>query len=80
MIEVGGVMCGVDIQMCKDKGMSKCPRCFHWSYSINHDSLCNKCVAILCKHFPEHETTKFVMENLMLRGLSPEDNPVWNLV
>lgn len=56
----------------------KCPRCYHYSHSLNHDNLCNKCVAILCKHYPTHEATSKIIENLALRGLEPQDNPEWN--
>lgn len=68
------------VQSCAKLGQVKCERCFHWSYSMNFDGLCNRCVAILCKHFPEHEAAAKCVENLALRGLKPEDNPEWENV
>lgn len=65
---------------CASRGMVECPRCWHWSYSMNFDNLCNRCVAILCKHFPEHEATAKCLENLSERGMKPEDNPEWEQV
>lgn len=53
-----------------------CPRCRHWSYSMNFDSLCNACVDLVLTHFPDHESVPHILENLQLRGLSPADNPV----
>ena len=58
----------------------KCPRCYHYSHSMNFDCLCNRCVAIICKYHKEHESYAGIMENLELRGLSQEDNPQWNNV
>lgn len=47
---------------------------------MNYDSLCNRCVAILCKYFPEHEATVGCMDNLASRGWQPSDNPEWEKV
>ena len=47
---------------------------------MNFDGLCNRCVAILCKHHPEHESIPHIMENLEVRGMKPEDNPEWEKV
>ena len=60
---------------CKESGMVKCPRCFHWSFSMNLDSLCNKCVEMILDQFPEHESVAGIIENLKMRGMSREDNP-----
>ena len=65
---------------CKSLGMIECPRCWHWSYSMNFDSLCNRCVAILLKYHPKHESIALINENLELRGMKPEDNPEWDNV
>ena len=53
----------------------KCPRCYHVTESINHDGLCNRCVAIITKHFPHVPAYQAIIDNLSSRGLSPEDNP-----
>jgi hypothetical protein len=58
----------------------KCPRCYHYSYSMNFDSLCNRCVAILTKHYPESEQAKECFAHIEMRGLTPKDNPEWNNV
>lgn len=65
---------------CKSLGMVECKRCWHWSYSMNFDNLCNRCVAIICKHYPEHESVPHIIENLEQRGRKPEDNPEWENV
>ena len=68
-----------EIKVEKASGV-KCPRCLHYSWSMNHDNLCNRCVAILTKHQPEHESVAMIIDNLNLRGLTPEDNPEWGNV
>lgn len=69
-----------EVVVCASLGMIKCPRCYHWSYSMNYDGLCNRCVAILCKHHPGSEFMIGIESNLSERGLKPEDNPEWGNV
>ena len=68
----------VEVIACKELGMVKCPRCYHWSHSMNFDNLCNRCVAIITKHHPDLESFVKIVENLDLRGMKPEDNPEWS--
>lgn len=56
-------------------GMLKCPRCAKWTYTLNYSNLCNRCVDVLLFHHKEHESIPFILDNLNLRGLKPEDNP-----
>lgn len=63
---------------CASLGMVNCPRCKHWSHSMNHDNLCNKCVATILEHYPDTDHAKLILENLELRGVKPEDNPVYD--
>ena len=55
--------------------MKKCPRCWHWTHTLNFDDLCNRCVAIILEDFPQHESVPHILANLSARGLKPDDNP-----
>ena len=65
----------VTVESCSAKGMTPCPRCRHYCYSINFDGLCNTCVDTILTNHPTHESVPGILENLQLRGLAPEDNP-----
>lgn len=56
-------------------GTLKCPRCTKWTYTLNYNNLCNRCVNVLLSCHPQHESVPFILDNLNLRGLKPEDNP-----
>lgn len=62
---------------CAASGMVKCHRCYHWSYSMLAGGLCNICAVILEKQYPQLECTRMIRDELALRGLSPQDNPMW---
>lgn len=65
----------VRVISCKSLGQVKCPRCYHWSYSVNFDNLCNKCVALILRVYPDIESAEKIRENLEIRGLTEQDNP-----
>ena len=58
----------------------RCPRCFRFTWSCNHDNLCNRCVAILCKHFKNMNVTIRIVAQLAESGRKPSDNPEWENV
>ena len=62
----------------KSCGAPKCPRCYHYSWSMNFDGLCNRCVAIITKHHPDHQSITSIIDNLNQRGMKPQDNPEWD--
>ena len=68
-------MTTVEVIPCSTTGRVKCPRCFRWTYSINHDCLCNRCVAVILEDHPSSPHASAILKNLEERGLSPEDNP-----
>lgn len=68
-------MIEVEVLRAEDTGRIRCPRCWHWTFSANFDGLCNPCVAVILKDFPEHESVPGILDNLESRGLRPEDNP-----
>jgi predicted regulator of amino acid metabolism with ACT domain len=70
----------IEVVILKENGMVKCERCYHYSYSLCIDNLCNKCVAIITKHFKDTEQSIKIVQHLNDRGLSIEDNPQWNNV
>jgi len=70
----------VTITACAEKGMVRCPRCWHWSYSMNFDNLCNRCCAIVWKEHPRSIIAASIIQNLLERGLKPEDNPEFESV
>jgi hypothetical protein len=53
----------------------KCPRCFRHTHSMNHNGLCNRCVAILCINYADSDLTKAVIDQLESRGLKQTNNP-----
>jgi len=72
-------MSDYEVKVTKHDGV-KCPRCWIYTYSMNYNSLCNRCVAVLLEGFPNHESIPHILENLELRGVKPEDNPYYDKV
>ncbi len=70
----------IEVESLKNKdGYAKCPRCLKYHQAtLNFDSLCNRCVAILLKEHPEHESIPLILANLVERGVTAENNPEWD--
>ena len=60
---------------CRESGRKKCPRCWHWTHTLNFEDLCNMCVGIILDDYPTHESAPFILANLKARGVDPAANP-----
>ena len=67
----------MEVKIEKASGV-KCPRCWNYTPSCNYDNLCNRCVAVILEGFPNHPSHAKILENLELRGLTPEQNPYYD--
>ena len=75
----------VDIQVKSiklDNNYVKCPRCQHFHtnlFNFGHETddkpnekLCDRCVGIILKYWPEHESISYILANIFERGLTRE--------
>lgn len=62
---------GVEVVTCASRGKSPCPRCKKWTFDENYDNLCNRCVGVLLQEFPEHPSSKMIME---IKKIQEENN------
>ena len=70
-----GDLPSITVTHCRESGRKKCPRCWHWTHTLNFDDLCNMCVGIILDDYPTHESAPFILANLKARGVEPAANP-----
>jgi hypothetical protein len=72
------MMTKVIVTRCESLGMVKCPRCQRWGYNdLNYDHLCNRCMRVLLDEYKDHPSVPLILANLAERGLTPENNPIY---